>query len=73
MRKCSLEGCNELHRALGLCQKHYKKLRKYGNPLAGKSSSDYRYSCKALGCKEPHLAKGYCNKHYKRKNYKYKT
>lgn len=32
-RKCSIEGCNKDHLARGLCQSHYQRLRKYGDPL----------------------------------------
>jgi len=30
---CSIDGCNEKHEAKGFCQKHYDKLKNYGNPL----------------------------------------
>ncbi len=29
---CHLEGCGRPARALGLCQTHYKHLKKYGRP-----------------------------------------
>ncbi len=29
---CHLEGCGRKARALGLCQTHYKHLKKYGKP-----------------------------------------
>jgi len=31
-RVCSFEGCGRPSRALGLCQTHYKHLRKFGKP-----------------------------------------
>ena len=33
MRVCKDEGCNNKHEALGYCEKHYKRFRKYGNTL----------------------------------------
>ncbi|KKM74397.1 hypothetical protein LCGC14_1400760 [marine sediment metagenome] len=35
MKKCIVDGCGRKHRSLGYCQKHYRKFKKYGNPLAG--------------------------------------
>lgn len=32
---CKIEGCNGAHCALGFCEKHYKRFRRYGNPLGG--------------------------------------
>ncbi len=32
-RKCVIEGCNEKHRALGYCNKHFSRYRRHGNPL----------------------------------------
>lgn len=34
MTTCSIEGCSKEHLARGWCSKHYKKWRKYGDPLA---------------------------------------
>ena len=37
MRLCEIDGCGQPHRCKGLCESHYKKLRKWGDPLvAGK-------------------------------------
>jgi hypothetical protein len=33
-RVCTFEGCGRPSRALGLCQTHYKHLRKFGKPRA---------------------------------------
>jgi hypothetical protein len=32
---CSIEGCSRRHFAAGLCQAHYTRLRRHGDPLAG--------------------------------------
>ena len=33
--KCTLEGCDRAHYALGYCVKHHRRLGKYGDPLGG--------------------------------------
>ena len=33
--KCSIENCDRPHYGRGYCVKHYKRFRKYGDPLAG--------------------------------------
>lgn len=33
MRTCTLVACEKPHRSKGLCQAHYTRLRKYGDPL----------------------------------------
>jgi len=34
-RICSVEGCGKSHSARGLCGAHYRKWKRYGDPLAG--------------------------------------
>jgi len=31
---CSVEGCEKTTHAKGLCQAHYRRLQRYGDPLA---------------------------------------
>ena len=33
MRKCSIEGCEGKHFGRSYCNKHYKKMKRYGDPL----------------------------------------
>lgn len=35
---CSVENCQMPKKAMELCNKHYEKLKKYGDPLCGKES-----------------------------------
>lgn len=32
-RQCTVAGCTEEHDARGLCRRHYKRFRRYGDPL----------------------------------------
>jgi hypothetical protein len=33
IRTCSVEGCDQPHRSKGLCESHYRKWRRWGDPL----------------------------------------
>ena len=37
MKLCPIDGCGGRVWARGLCQKHYRRLQKYGNPFAGRT------------------------------------
>lgn len=41
MRKCNINNCENKHKGHGLCDKHLKKLKKYGDPLFGKESEQH--------------------------------
>lgn len=34
---CSIPGCSRPYRALDYCESHYKRFKKYGDPLAGRA------------------------------------
>lgn len=34
-RKCSVDGCNKKHKAIGFCGQHWYRFKKYGDPLGG--------------------------------------
>ncbi len=33
MKTCKVNGCDNKYFSLGYCRKHYKKFKKYGDPL----------------------------------------
>ncbi len=46
-RTCSIQGCDRRHRCLGLCQRHYERLRKYGDPQYVAPTLEERFWAKA--------------------------
>lgn len=55
---CSVEGCENKHFGLGLCNMHYKRQRTYGSTDARE-----RQPCIAEDCSNLRAAHGYCQKH----------
>lgn len=41
MPACTVPGCNGIYAAIGLCEKHYRRNRLYGDPLAGANQVRY--------------------------------
>lgn len=67
---CTIEGCNYPHKSRGLCNKHYERWRKTGDPNS--TSRTVRAAgikrCTIEGCSNPLSAMGYCTMHYARWN-----
>jgi hypothetical protein len=64
-KKCSVSGCDRPHNCRGLCQHHYAKWRKTGDPQSPSQKVDISLiPCGAPGCDLMSIAKGYCGKHY---------
>jgi hypothetical protein len=66
---CAVEGCvhAKLH-ARGMCNKHYKRWRKHGDPQGRAwhpQSNDG--PCAVEDCASPAMARGFCGKHYQRR------
>lgn len=59
-RTCSIEGCERLVRARGLCISHYNGWRNKNGPVR----TDRR--CSVQGCGQTHYGKGLCSLHYSR-------
>jgi hypothetical protein len=62
---CSIEGCASFVKARGLCQKHYHRLQRHGDPTGGSTERVYKSGrpCRVDGCLTPSRALGYCPKH----------
>lgn len=66
--KCSIDGCENEIRSVkyGLCNAHYVRFRRHGDPLGGGPLRDRTgpKPCGVEGCGEKAKSKGYCEKHY---------
>lgn len=60
---CSIDGCNKPHAAVGLCDTHYHRLRRYGS--TDKPPRPQRGGCKVEDCARPHVGLGYCGRHWR--------
>ena len=63
---CKIDGCNSKCHAKGYCNKHYERLRLYGDPLGYVKEMNHPAICTIKGCNNVHEAKGLCSKHYLR-------
>jgi hypothetical protein len=54
---CSVEGCENAYAAKGYCGKHYNKVKRYGDPLAGPGSGRVGPELANLKCSVPDCAK----------------
>lgn len=61
-RTCSVADCDSPHAARGMCDTHYRNLRRHGTPIA--PSRPRRGRCSVDDCTKPHEAFGYCHAHY---------
>lgn len=65
-RVCSVEGCNGKVNAKGMCDKHYRQVKKHGKIMPDRTVYKEGTKCIVEGCDcTKILAKGMCNKHYK--------
>lgn len=61
---CKDEECSRSAISKGYCDKHYRRVKKYGN-----SKTVYKYidkPCLDDECNNNAISKGYCDKHYRR-------
>ena len=67
-KQCSIDGCDAPARGRGWCQKHWKRWRKYGDPLGKSNFKQIKRDCQIQGCERPYHANGYCDYHEYRVN-----
>lgn len=65
---CSIEGCDRPVKVKrdGLCNRHYYRLRRHGDPQGGRVSPDRNRICSVDGCEARGRTRGFCSKHYRR-------
>ena len=64
--ECTVEECERAGRALGLCDMHYRRLRRTGHLGPPGPITRTRSICQAPECPREAEAKGYCHGHYLR-------
>ena len=66
-KKCQIKNCEKPYLARGLCQKHYGRWFRHGDPSV-KKVKQRRPPCAVVvngkPCGKPHNAKGFCSNHY---------
>jgi len=60
---CTIPGCGKPHRSRGWCIMHWKRWRKWEDPLKVR---EVRVGCLVDGCDRPHQSNGSCGMHAKR-------
>lgn len=64
---CSVQGCKNQSRSVGLCAKHYHKFQRYGDPIfVSERTKRIGQKCKVEGCGQKATAQLLCPKHYTR-------
>lgn len=57
---CKINGCKDTVKTKGLCEKHYAKLHRYGDPLYQKPVN----KCRVPDCDKDAKVKEFCKSHY---------
>lgn len=60
---CLVGSCPLTATHRGMCNAHYKRWQRHGDPEAGRHPID---TCTIEGCENPHHAQGYCTAHHHR-------
>lgn len=67
---CSVEGCCEKHKARGLCNKHYQRLKTTGTLETKRDTTVWKKAggvCEFENCSGEAVIAGLCSNHYKQK------
>ena len=62
--KCKVNGCIDIPKTTGYCNRHYISLRRHGDPLhVGVLRKEQILVCTLNGCDRKHKGRGYCGMH----------
>lgn len=62
-RICSADDCSKPQACLGLCDMHYRRMKRYGSLSLPEKT---RHVCSIVGCEKPSVCRNLCNSHYGR-------
>lgn len=63
-KRCSVPECMNRHYGLGLCQKHYMRLREHGTVNLTRGPRVSTMKCSIDGCEKKQRARGLCCRHW---------
>lgn len=67
MSPCLVSGCPRPRYGYGYCSAHYRRWKKYGDPLkSGRALNGQRPPCSVQGCEHIAYSRGWCAMHYSR-------
>ena len=67
MDLCAVPDCNRSRYGYGYCGAHYRRWKKYGDPLkSGRALNGQRPLCSVQGCERAACSRGWCKMHYSR-------
>jgi hypothetical protein len=64
---CGIDACDRPHKARGLCQTHYMRERRHGDPAVSLINRDHADTCSVDGCERRYRADGLCSMHWQRR------
>jgi hypothetical protein len=62
--ECTIEGCIAVPKAKGLCDIHWSRWYRHGDPEAHPFTPKGTRQCQVPGCDRPYMALGCCSGHY---------
>lgn len=65
-RTCSVDGCEKKLHGGGMCSMHYKRWKRYGDPLMVLHPKAPGATCSVSGCGKAHKGRGLCAAHLRR-------
>jgi hypothetical protein len=69
LKLCTVPDCEKTVKSLGLCPKHWKRLKNHGDVnivLQRGGHNKIAEICSIADCGKAHIARGYCQMHYRR-------
>lgn len=66
VRACEIEGCERKPHSRGVCERHYRRLMKYGDARISPRPRRTATECSVVGCGQARRKREWCELHYSR-------